>query len=283
MEVQDIQNIIDRIQRITRDEENDSAIRSGINILDRILGGGFSKGLYVLAGREAVGKTAFVVSLISGIIDRRTDTPKVGIISLDLSEQLWMERVLSNISEVWLEKISRGRVDEHELQKISDISHGTEFDRIEIAAPGYMAIQQLVATCTSWVAEKAVRIIFIDYLQLITYEHSTDPELKYFKIVQALKKLAIDLDVTIIVTVKLGSGKTTALPNLKDLRKIGAIETFADVIMFLYHPGYRQQVINQNEDMYISIAKNAFGLLDIIKLRALFRIQKFIEIDYSRR
>jgi replicative DNA helicase len=278
--MQALLNIINRFQGIRGGNENSTAIKSGHEILDRILGGGFSKGLYVIAGKESIGKTAFIISLISNIIYKRMDSLSVGIISLDLSEQLWIERLLSCLSEVWLEKIARGRLEEHELKRIYHFAQSKEFNKIEIAAPGYMTIHELVDTCNRWVSWQDVQIIFIDYLQLISIENTGNRELKIFTISKVLKKLSIDLNVPVIVTVPLEPGKKS-VSNLKELRKIGAIEVFADVIMFLNRSvdNNTQENEKNKQEIHIRISKNNSGALDTIRLRALLHIQKFIEFD----
>jgi|ERR1035437_227812 replicative DNA helicase len=275
-------NIINRIQKIRNPTQNlySNAIKSEIEILNRILNGGFINGnLYVLAGRESVGKTSFVVSLISDIISNKIFSHKAGLILLNISEVQWIERLLANISGVWLEKIKRGRLESHDFEKINDLSRLTQFEKIEISAQGYMNIREVISTCTRYVLQKDVQIIFIDYLQLISVENMSDGELKLFTVCKALKNLSIELNVPIIILVPLKSGK--AVSDLKDLRNIGAIEPFADVIMFL---NKRVNNIPKNwkskEEIYLTISKNNTGLLDTLRLRALLHIQKFVEFDY---
>ena len=170
---------------------------------------------------------------------------------------------------------------QEDRQKINDVSGLDEFNRIEIAAQGYMHLRDLIDTCSKWVFENNVRIIFIDYLQLIAIENVHDKDLKIFTICKALKKLSTDLDIPIIVTVPIKPGKGPS--NLKDLRKIGAIEPFADVIMFLDRLVRNPNAENERswEEIFLSVQKNNTGLLDNIKLRAVLDVQKIVEFDYD--
>ena len=275
-------NIINRIQKIKNKEETTHAIKSGIVTLDTILSGGFTPGLYIVTGKELIGKTAFLITLISNIIHNRNESIKAGVISLDLSEHLWMERMLSNLSEIWLEKIARGRLEEHERSKLFDLASAAGFDNLFISAAGYITLQELITTCTAWVRKHNVRIIFIDYLQLISVENISDDELKIATIAAALKKISLDLNIPIILSVALQDPQNCTFLQLKDLRKEGAIEPFADCILFLNKPHNYDSLdddINERET-YIRIAKNHNGQLDTITITALLHIQKFLEFNH---
>jgi replicative DNA helicase len=279
--MQALENIIERINRNGERDLNSTAIKCDLDILNNVLTGGFCKGnLYVIAGKELVGKTAFMVSLIADMIHAERDSSRVGVIAINVSEERWMARLLSNISEVDINKILRGHLPLEEMEKINKVSRLTEFDKIEICAPGYMTIQEVVATCTQWVSDKDVKIIFIDYLQLISVENETDTRLKIHNISKALKKLSVELDVPIIVTVPLQSN--TRVTGLKDLRRLGSVENFADVILFLNtHLKDNEDNKKYKDAMYVSIEKNNTGQLDILRLRPLLHIQKFVEFDYE--
>ena len=75
-----------------------------------------------------------------------------------LGEEEWFERMISNLTEIWLEKIKRGRLEEHERIKISDLSRLKVFNKLEIIAPGYMTMDNVETICTEWVVKKDVRL-----------------------------------------------------------------------------------------------------------------------------
>ncbi len=278
--MQALSNVIERIEKIANGNEDSTAIKCDLNLLNRLLGGGFSKGnLYVIAGKESSGKTSFIVSLISDITHNRADDLRVGVIALNTWENRFIARILSNVMGVLLESILRGKLQEEDRQKLKYAINLDDFKRIERAAPGYMNLEDLIATCEMWVSKKDVQIVFIDYLQLVSLKGVGDNDLKIFTVSKALKKLAIDLDMPIIVTVPVTSGKLFS--DLKDLRKEGAIETFADVIIFInsqFHSTDDTQEYNQK--VILSIQKNNTGLLDNIMIRAAVHVQKFVQFDY---
>src|ERR1019366_5630369 len=130
--------------------------------------------------------------LIADIFYSRSDSLRIGIITVNCSEERIIARILSAISGVLLEKIYRGKMEREDRKKISYFSSIEDFERIEISAPGYMDIDTLVSTCIQWVSQKSVGIIFIDYLQLISLKEMANQDLKIFTISKTLKKLSLD-------------------------------------------------------------------------------------------
>ncbi len=112
-----LENIISRIINIRYHYSGDTAIKSDLDILNNVLGGGFRKGqLYVVAGKESIGKTSFIVSLVADIVS--SNASNAGVIAMNISEESWMARLFSSVSEVHLENILSGRVMYDDLEII---------------------------------------------------------------------------------------------------------------------------------------------------------------------
>ncbi len=152
-------------------------------------------------------------------------------------------------------------------------------DKLKLWANGNLTIDELISTCTGWVSNGDVQIIFIDYLQLISLPGINDQELKIFELSKALKGMAKGLDVPVIIEVEVKLKK--GISSLKHLRKVGAVENFADVIMFLNKrlKNSIEDTCNE-EERFISIEKNNHGNLDNLKLWSLLHVQKFLDMKY---
>ena len=274
--MQALANIVGRIYKNREREVDPTAIKCDLENLNHVLSGGFSKGnLYIIAGKESVGKTSFMVSLLADIIHNDNTSDRAGVIALNVSEERWMARLLSNLSEVSLNVIWTGRVLYEETKKIVKAATLPEFDKIEISSPGYMTMEQLIKICTDWVINKSVKILFIDHMKLISCDPLDNDQLRIYEIAKALKKLSVDLNVPIVTLIPIES--TKRVTGLKDLRRIGAVETFADVILFI-----NKHLKNFDDEpyggvAYVCIEKNTTGSLDILTLRPLLHIQKFVE------
>ncbi len=187
------------------------------------------------------------------------DEVRVGVIALNISEEHWMSRLLSNISEVPLEQILRGRLEHRYLKKLEATINSPEFDQLELAAGGYMTLDKVVNTCSDWVKNHNVEIIFIDYPQLISMPGVSDDQLKIQTVCQALSTLAQDLEVPIIVSIPLINYQNKT--GLHQLRQPGPVEPFADVILFLNDCEEETHDSNYKK-VLLSIAKNNNGQLD---------------------
>jgi len=202
-----------------------------------------------------------------------------------------VQRILSAESEIWLEKISRGKLEEHEMKQlyqrgIQRLSQAPLF----IDDTPALNIFELRAKCRRLKNASKIGMIIIDYLQLMSgtgENRNGNREQEISNISRSLKSLAKELQVPIIALSQLSREvekrkEGNKMPQLSDLRESGAIEQDADMVMFLYRPEYydiTQDEMGDNNrgETHVRIAKHRNGSLETIKLRALLHIQKFIE------
>jgi replicative DNA helicase len=209
-----------------------------------------------------------------------------------------VQRILSAQSEIWLEKIARGKLEEHEMKQlyargIQELAQAPLF----IDDTPALNIFELRAKCRRLKNKHDIGLIIIDYLQLMSgtgENRNSNREQEISNISRNLKALAKELNVPIIALSQLSRAVETRsagkdgnkMPQLSDLRESGAIEQDADMVMFLYRPEYYDITTdamgeNNRGETIVRIAKHRNGMLDTIKLRALLHIQKFTEDDGS--
>jgi replicative DNA helicase len=202
-----------------------------------------------------------------------------------------VQRILSAESEILMEKIARGRLEEHEMKQL----YKKGIDRLA-KAPIFiddtpaLNIFELRAKCRRLKNKHNVGFIIIDYLQLMSGagdNKNGNREQEISRISRDLKGLAKELQVPIIALSQLSRAVESRkegekIPQLSDLRESGAIEQDADMVMFLYRPEYYGITANEmgesnKGETHVKIAKHRNGSLETIKLRALLHIQKFTE------
>src|SRR6185295_11072480 len=283
---------IQRIEDLRHKNEDVSGVPSGYPLLDRITYGWQNTDLIILAARPSVGKTAFALNLARNAALHPTKSTPIAFFSLEMSASQLVQRILSAESEIWLEKISRGKLEEHEMKQL----YAKGIQRLAQAPifiddSAALNIFELRAKCRRLKNKHNVGLIIIDYLQLMSGTsngNGSNREQEISSISRNLKGLAKELQVPIIALSQLSRAvesrkEGNKMPQLSDLRESGAIEQDADMVMFLYRPEYYD--INQNEmgesnkgETHVRIAKHRNGSLDTIKLRALLHIQKFTEM-----
>ena len=289
---------IQRIEDLRHKNEDITGVPSGFPSLDRVTYGWQNTDLIILAARPAVGKTAFALNLARNAVmhtNKAKRTP-VALFSLEMSAGQLVQRILSAQSEIWLEKIARGKLEEHEMKQlyargIQELSQAPLF----IDDTPALNIFELRAKCRRLKNKHNIGLIIIDYLQLMSgtgENRNSNREQEISNISRNLKALAKELSVPIIALSQLSRAVETRsagkdgnkMPQLSDLRESGAIEQDADMVMFLYRPEYyditsNEMGENNRGETIVRIAKHRNGMLETIKLRALLHIQKFVEDD----
>ncbi len=282
---------IQRIEDLRHKQDEITGVTSGFPSLDKITYGWQPTDLIILAARPAVGKTAFALNLARNAALSPTKPTAVAFFSLEMSSAQLVQRILSAEAEILMEKIARGRLEEHEMKQL----YKKGIDRLA-KAPIFiddtpaLNIFELRAKARRLKNKHNVGFIIIDYLQLMSGAGDAkngNREQEISRISRDLKGLAKELQVPIIALSQLSRAVESRkegekIPQLSDLRESGAIEQDADMVMFLYRPEYYGITANEmgesnKGETHVKIAKHRNGSLDTVKLRALLHIQKFTE------
>ncbi|TAL44885.1 MAG: replicative DNA helicase [Chitinophagaceae bacterium] len=282
---------IQRIEDLRHKNEDVSGVPSGYPSLDRVSYGWQNTDLIILAARPAVGKTAFALNLARNAALHASKPTPVAFFSLEMSAGQLVQRILAAESEIWLEKISRGKLEEHEMKQL----YARGIQRLA-QAPIFiddtpaLNIFELRAKCRRLKNKHNIGLVLIDYLQLMsgtTDNRNSNREQEISTISRNLKALAKELNIPIIALSQLSREvekrkEGNKMPQLSDLRESGAIEQDSDMVMFLYRPEYYDITTNEmgennRGETHVRIAKHRNGSLETIKLKALLHIQKFVE------
>ncbi|MGN6417710.1 MAG: replicative DNA helicase [Pseudobacter sp.] len=282
---------VQRIEDMRHRTEDITGVPSGFPSLDKVTYGWQPSDLIILAARPAVGKTAFALNLVRNAALSSKQIP-VAFFSLEMSSAQLVQRILSAESEIWLEKISRGKMEEHEMKQL----YAKGIQKLA-QAPIYiddtaaLNVFELRAKARRLKNKHNIGMIIIDYLQLMSGGggKNVNREQEISTISRNLKTLAKELMIPIIALSQLSRAVETRkegnkMPQLSDLRESGAIEQDADMVMFIYRPEYYDITSNEmgesnKGETHVRIAKHRNGSLETIKLRAQLHIQKFVEME----
>lgn len=283
---------VQRIEDMRHRNEDITGVPTGFHSLDGVTYGWQPTDLIILAARPSVGKTAFALNLARNAALHQSKPTGVAFFSLEMSAAQLVQRILSAESEIWLEKIARGKLEEHEMKQL----YARGIQRLAQAPifiddTAALNIFELRAKCRRLKNKHNVGLIIIDYLQLMsgTGDRNSNREQEISRISRDLKGLAKELQVPIIALSQLSREvekrkEGSKIPQLSDLRESGAIEQDADMVMFLYRPEYYDITANEHGESnkgetHVRIAKHRNGSLENIKLRAMLHIQKFVDME----
>src|SRR4026209_2724367 len=248
---------IQRIEDLRHKNEDVSGVPSGFASLDRITYGWQNTDLIILAARPSVGKTAFALNLARNAALHASKPTPIAFFSLEMSAGQLVQRILAAESEIWLEKIARGRLEEHEMKQL----YARGIQRLAKApifiddAPA-LNIFELRAKCRRLKNKDNIGLVLIDYLQLMSGtsdNKNSNREQEISNISRNLKALAKELNIPIVAVSQLSRAVETRsagkdgnkMPQLSDLRESGAIEQDADLVMFMYRPEYYDITSNE--------------------------------------
>lgn len=239
-----IRQAVDIIQKASGNKTGLTGIPSGFSKLDDITSGWQKSDLVIIAGRPAMGKTSFALSIAKNVVvDYRTP---VAFFSLEMNNVQLVDRLISNVCEIEGKKIMNGQLSQDEWARLDkNLKKLTGAPLYIDDTPG-MSIFELRTKARRLVREKGVQLIMIDYLQLMNANGTRfgNRQEEVSTISRSLKGLAKELDIPIIAlsqlnrTVENREGLEGKRPQLSDLRESGAIEQDADMVLFVHRPEY---------------------------------------------
>ena len=220
------------ISRASGDSEV-TGITSGFADLDSLLSGFHNSEFIVIGARPSVGKTALAINIISHIaID--SNVPSV-LFSLEMTAMAIMQRMLSSRSKISAQKMRTGILSHQEKATLRDAVGPIYSAPLWIVDTPRLLMMDLRTMARRLIREQGVRIIFVDYLTLITASTLESPRHEQVaEISRSLKAMARELDVPIVVLSQVTRDSEGRKPTLATIRESGSIEQDADVVLFLH-------------------------------------------------
>lgn len=238
----DSMKIMSELETIKHSDKSFIGVPSGIKKIDKFFHGFRITDLIVLAARPSMGKSALALSILHGASELGIP---VAFASLEMDKNSVIKRLVSIDTNIPLEDIMNATYSDEDSEKIvqSLKKYQQRKSNIYIDDKAGVSIPQLRAKIGKLVKKKGVKMLVVDYLQLMTSgQKGLNREQEISTISRELKNIAKDLDIPVITLSQLNRSVESRggekKPQLSDLRESGAIEQDADVVMFLYRPEY---------------------------------------------
>lgn len=221
-----------------------SGLTSGFPSLDKMTNGWQNSDLVIIAARPAMGKTAFVLSMMKKMgCDHNIP---VALFSLEMATVQLVRRLMGNVCEISGEKLRSGQLAPHEWAQLDSRINQLDNAPIYVDDTSGLSIFELRTKARRLVREHGVKMIMIDYLQLMTASGMNygNRQEEVSMISRNLKGLAKELNIPIVALSQLNrgvegrEGLEGKRPQLSDLRESGAIEQDADIVCFIHRPEY---------------------------------------------
>lgn len=289
-----INPVIDRVYNLLHKaasrEGGLSGLSTGFSKLDEMTSGWQNSDLIIIAARPAMGKTAFVLSMIKRMaVDMHTPC---AMFSLEMSNEQLVQRLMVNVSEIKGEKLRSGHLAPYEWGQLDSRVRALYDAPIFVDDTPQLTVFELQTKARRLVREHGVKIIMIDYLQLMHASglniNSRQEEVS--TISRSLKGLAKELNIPIIALSQLNrgvesrEGEAGKRPQLSDLRESGAIEQDADIVCFIHRPEYYKIFVDESgfdwhDKAQFIIAKHRNGSVGDIKMEFRGDFAKFSDLE----
>ena len=214
-------------------------VPSGIQSVDKFTGCWQNGELVIIAARPSMGKTAIATNMADN--SAKMDYPSV-VFSYEMGYKQIYNRIVSSNTGIDNKWIMKGAITTDDRAKIQDAVNDLSNIPLYIDECNDSSLTYLSNKIRQYVMSEGVKIVYVDYLQLITnriYTKSREQEIS--SISRTLKALSKELQIPVIALSKLNRGveqRPDKRRMLSDLRESGAIEQDADIVSFLYRPEY---------------------------------------------
>jgi len=253
----------DRLDELHKKAGGLRGIASGFSDLDDMLAGFQDSNLIVLAARPGIGKTALVLNM-ARTMSVEEEIP-MGIFSIEMSKEEVVDRLLVRQADIDAWKLKTGKLSEDDFTKLSEAMGQLAEAPLYIDDTPGISLLEMRTKARRLQVERGLRMLIIDYLQLVRGRERENRVQEVSEISMGLKSLARELKLPILAVSQLSravEARGAPRPRLADLRESGSIEQDSDVVIFLY-----REDDEEPENITMEVAKHRNGPTGVVKLR----------------
>ena len=273
-----------KIEEMAANQGELTGLSTGFIDIDNKLSGMQSSDLILLAARPSMGKTALGINIATNSAIKANAS--VAIFSLEMSKEQLVQRMISSMAHVDLQKIISGRLVEDEWIRIIDAMGPLSKAKVFIDDTAGISLMEMKAKSRRLKIEHGLDLIVIDYLQLMQLEGRQESRQQEISAIsRGLKALAKEMECPVIALSQLSRApelRSDHRPILSDLRESGAIEQDADVVLFLYRDEYYHEDSEKKNIGEVIIAKHRNGPTGTVELVWKKEFTKFLNKENIR-
>lgn len=274
-------NALEKIEQASKTQGNVTGIPTGFIDLDYKMSGLQNSDFILVAARPSMGKTALVLNIAQYVAFH--ENMATAVFSLEMSKEQLVNRLFSLESRVDAQILRSGNLNDSDWEKLIEGADVIGRSKLIIDDTPGISISELRSKCRKYKLEHELKLIIIDYLQLMSGNGKSDSrQQEISEISRSLKGLARELNVPVIALSQLSRAveqRPDHRPMLSDLRESGAIEQDADVVMFIYRDDYYNKDSDMKNIAEIILAKQRNGPIGTVNLVWLPQYTKFANME----
>jgi replicative DNA helicase len=272
-----VQETVEAIERLYKTKDSYTGIPSGFPDLDNMLSGFQDSELIIIGARPSVGKTALALTMAAHMAIHQ-HVP-VGFFTAEMSNMALMQRLIAAEARIGSQTIRTGMLKPSDFKSLTDAAGLIYEAPLWINDTPNIPLLDLRAQARRMVAQMGIRILFIDYITLITSENTELPRHEQVaEISRSLKALARELKVPIVALSQLTRDSEGKRPSLASIRESGSIEQDADVVIFLHRERGSDRTGEEHPSVVeteLVVAKQRNGPVGTVKIAFVPKYTKF--------
>ncbi len=228
----------DRVDKLSTRSEDIYGVPTGLDDLDRLLGGLQKSDLLIIAGRPSTGKTGFLLSIAKNAAQRYKK--HVAMFSLEMSNEQLVQRLIAQETGIDTQRLRTGKLKDDEWPLFTQAIEVLGDTQVFLDDTPAITPMQMRTKCRRLHLEYHLDLVIVDYLQLMSSDTRNDNRVQEVSYISRnLKILARELNVPVLAAAQLSRAvelRADKRPILSDLRESGSLEQDADIVMFIHRP-----------------------------------------------
>jgi replicative DNA helicase len=233
-----LSEVYDRVDQLSRRDDEVFGVPTGLVDLDRLFGGLQKSDLLIVAGRPGMGKTGFMLSILKNAAQRHKK--HIAMFSLEMSNEQLVQRLIAQETGIDTQRLRTGKLTEEEIPLFTHAIEVLSDTHVYLDDTPAITPMQLRTKCRRLHMEYELDLVIVDYLQLMSGDVRTDNRVQEVSYISRnLKVLARELNVPVLTAAQLSRAveqRADKRPVLSDLRESGSLEQDADIVMFIHRP-----------------------------------------------
>ncbi len=256
-----LDNYYERIDLLAQRSDEVFGLLTGLDDLDKVLGGMQRSDFLIVAGRPGMGKTGFLIGAMKHAALKHKK--HIAMFSLEMSSEQLVQRLIAQETGIDSQRLRSGKLKENEWSLLMAAMDSLSNAKIYLDDTPAITPLQMRTKCRRLDMEVGLDLVIVDYLQLMSGDYRTDNRVQEVSnISRNLKVMARELNVPVLAAAQLSRAveqRTDKQPVLSDLRESGSLEQDADVVMFINRPDALDEKSVRHNVASLIVAKHRNG------------------------
>ncbi len=280
-----MEGALDEIESISNRSGQMTGVPTGFTDLDQLTNGLHAGQMIIIAARPAIGKSTLGLDLARSCSIRNGLTSV--IFSLEMGRNEITMRLLSAEARVALHHMRSGTMTDDDWARLARRMGEVSAAPLFIDDSPNMSMMEIRAKCRRLKQRHDLRLVIVDYLQLMSSGGSRRPESRQQEVSEmsrALKLLAKELEIPVIAIAQLNRGpeqRTDKRPMMSDLRESGSLEQDADVVILLHREDAYERESPRAGEADLIVAKHRNGPTATITVAFQGHYSRFVDMAQS--